>query len=139
MCIRDRLYSLLHPREMRADCVTIIGNNEATQKDSELMTMLAAGGYTVREITDCHTSVSYTHLIIKIWVTFWTLENTAWKARFFFCLKGEKQAQNYSNYYIFRRYIMETYGPVSYTHLDVYKRQGKPLPQPFCGGKPAAV
>ena len=60
--MRQQLYSLLHPREMRADCVTIIGNNEATQKDSELMTMLAAGGYTVREITDCHTYDEYQEL-----------------------------------------------------------------------------
>lgn len=57
--MRKQLYSLLEPREQRADCVSILGNCFPTDETSELLRMLRAGGLTVKDITTCRTYEDY--------------------------------------------------------------------------------
>lgn len=57
--MRKQLYSLLQPRELRADSVSILGNCFPTDETSELMRMLRAGGLRVQDITLCRTFDDY--------------------------------------------------------------------------------
>lgn len=57
--MRSRLYTMLHEREFNPRAVAIIGNDLPTDEESELMQMLLANDFTVREITSCRTYEEY--------------------------------------------------------------------------------
>lgn len=57
--MRSRLYFPLKPRPIREDAVAIIGNDFATDEDSDLMELLRENDLTVREITSCRTYDEY--------------------------------------------------------------------------------
>ena len=57
--MRRQMYSLLEPREMSENSVSILGNCFPTDETSELMQLLRAGGLTVRDITYCRTYQDY--------------------------------------------------------------------------------
>ncbi len=57
--MRRGLYSLIRPRETDPKRVNIIGNDFATDKESELVRMITESGYTLREIQDCKTYDEY--------------------------------------------------------------------------------
>lgn len=57
--MRRQLYSLLKKQPIDAKSVNIIGNDFATLPTSELVTLVKEGGYTLREIQDCHTYAEY--------------------------------------------------------------------------------
>lgn len=57
--MRRQLYSLLKKQPLDEKSVNIIGNDFATLPTSELVTILREGGYTLREIQDCHTYQEY--------------------------------------------------------------------------------
>ena len=57
--MRSRLYMLLKPRDINDKAVAIIGNDFATDEDSELLDMLGANGFKVHEITSCKSYEEY--------------------------------------------------------------------------------
>lgn len=57
--MRKQLYSLLKPRKLNPKSVSIVGNDFAMDKKSELYALLAGNGFTVREITGCKTYEEY--------------------------------------------------------------------------------
>lgn len=57
--MRSRLYMLLKQREINDNAVAIIGNDFATDEDSELLDMLDANGFKVHEITSCESYEEY--------------------------------------------------------------------------------
>ncbi|MCR4644035.1 MAG: nitrogenase component 1 [Oscillospiraceae bacterium] len=57
--MRRGLYALLKQRDIDDSHINIIGNNIATDKDSELIQMLEQAGYTITEIHDCHNYDAY--------------------------------------------------------------------------------
>lgn len=57
--MRRQLYSLLEPSAQDARSVNIIGNNFPTDESSDLVRLIRAGGYTLRDITGCKTYDEY--------------------------------------------------------------------------------
>ena len=57
--MRRQLYSLLKIQPLDQKSVNIIGNDFATLPTSELVTIVKEGGYTLREIQDCHSYAEY--------------------------------------------------------------------------------
>lgn len=57
--MRSRLYTMLHEREIDPRAVAIIGNDLPTDEESELMQILKANDFKVREITSCRTYEEY--------------------------------------------------------------------------------
>ena len=57
--MRQQLYSLLKPREKDGKSVNIIGNIAEIHPESELLSMLRAGGFRVRDICWCRTYDEY--------------------------------------------------------------------------------
>ncbi|HKL79404.1 MAG TPA: nitrogenase component 1 [Mobilitalea sp.] len=53
--MRRQLYRLLKPADLRPKQVNLIGNNTMTDENSELITMLKAGGYKLLDICSCKT------------------------------------------------------------------------------------
>jgi len=56
---RRQLYSFLEPRPIDPRAINIIGNDLATEEDSELVRMIRQAGYTLRDITWCKTYEEY--------------------------------------------------------------------------------
>lgn len=65
--MRSRLYSLLKPCPQNPKAVNIIGNDLTTDKNSELLGLLAENGFTVREITACKTYAAYQKMAEGTW------------------------------------------------------------------------
>ncbi len=57
--MRKQLYSLLKPREKQPKTVAILGNDYATNENSELVRMIRDAGYTLYEIQNCRTYEEY--------------------------------------------------------------------------------
>ena len=57
--MRRQMYALWHKKELEHSRINIIGNNIATDKESDLIKLLEANNFTVTEIHDCHTYDEY--------------------------------------------------------------------------------
>ena len=60
--MRRGMYRLIRPREIDPKRVNIIGNDFATDKESELVRLIGKNGYRLREIQDCKTYDEYQEL-----------------------------------------------------------------------------
>ena len=60
--MRRQLYRAVGTLPEKKNAVNIIGNYEATDSESELLTMFREGGYEVRDLTCCRTYADYKHL-----------------------------------------------------------------------------
>lgn len=71
--MRRQLYSLLRPRPLDEKTIAILGNDFATDADSELLSILRDTGFTVREITDCQSYEEYQRMAESSWyLTYYT-------------------------------------------------------------------
>lgn len=71
--MRRQLYSLLKPRPLNEKTIAILGNDFATDPQSELLSFLRGAGFTVREITDCQSYEEYQSLAESAWyLTYYT-------------------------------------------------------------------
>lgn len=59
MIMRSRLYSLLKEQPKNQKSVNIIGNDFATDKNSELVKIIKENGFILHEIQDCKTYIEY--------------------------------------------------------------------------------
>ncbi len=57
--MRRQLYSLLKKRDVDERCISIVGNDLATDKSSELVQLILSGGFTLREIQSCRSYEEY--------------------------------------------------------------------------------
>lgn len=57
--MRRQLYSLLEPREKNSKSVNIIGNNYATDSDSDIVRLITQSGYDLKEVPECRSYEEY--------------------------------------------------------------------------------
>ncbi|MBQ4340713.1 MAG: nitrogenase [Firmicutes bacterium] len=57
--MRRQLYSILEPKTINPKSINIIGNNYATDGDSDIVRLIRKGGYSLKEVPLCNTYEEY--------------------------------------------------------------------------------